>query len=101
MRASDTTEPWFRSSTGEFPSMTLDEREEVAELARSAWPGRQIVNVSTCNISDTLRLLRHSQQTKQHLKVAIKSSPHASPKSCGSLLRLFSITLVRNVACTG
>lgn len=51
--------------------MTLDEREQVAELAREAWPGRQVVNISTCNVQDSLRLLHHCQQTHKHLKVAL------------------------------
>ena len=49
--------------------MTLDEREHVAEVARANWPGRQFINVSSCNVQDSLRLLNHCQQTKEHLKV--------------------------------
>ena len=57
-------------STGEFPSMTLDEREQVAEVARATWPGRQIVNISTCNVTDSLRLLRHAMQGRGSPKVS-------------------------------
>lgn len=56
------------SSTGEFASMTIEERESAAEIARASWPGRQFVNVSSCNVEDSLRLLHHSQQVKDHLK---------------------------------
>lgn len=59
----------FCRSTGEFPSMTLEEREQVAEVARSTWPGRQIVNISTCNIPNSLRLLKHAQQGRGSPKV--------------------------------
>ena len=51
--------------------MTLDEREHVAEVARANWPGRQFINVSSCNVQDSLRLLKHCQQTKEHLKVKL------------------------------
>lgn len=49
--------------------MTLEERKQTAEIARSSWPGRQLVNISTCNVDDSLELLSHSQQVKEHLKV--------------------------------
>lgn len=58
-------------STGEFASLTLDERESVAEIARSNWPGRQFINISSCNVQDSLRLLNHSQQVKDHLKACL------------------------------
>lgn len=51
--------------------MTLDEREQASEIVRSNWPGRQFVNISSCNVEDSLRLLSHSQQVKEHLKVYI------------------------------
>ena len=55
--------------------MTLDEREHVAEVARANWPGRQFINVSSCNVQDSLRLLNHCQQTKEHLKVNLLRNP--------------------------
>lgn len=70
------------SSTGEFPSMTLDEREHVAEVARNTWPGRQVVNISCCNVEDTVRLLKHAQHGRGSPKVkapfsAISCCPRA------------------------
>ena len=49
--------------------MSLAERQLVAEVAREAWPGRQFVGISTCNVPDSLQLLNHAQQPREHLKV--------------------------------
>jgi 4-hydroxy-tetrahydrodipicolinate synthase len=52
-------------TTGEFPSMTLDERKHVAEVCRAHWPGTVLLGVSATAVPDALDLLDHAQQRMQ------------------------------------
>ncbi|EIE24797.1 aldolase [Coccomyxa subellipsoidea C-169] len=49
-------------TTGEFTSMTMEERMHITELARAHWPGIMVNNVSAASYQDALALLEHSQQ---------------------------------------
>lgn len=64
-------------TTGEFPSMTLEERMHVTELARAHWPGVIINNVSSTAVLDARRLLEHSCQSFPTAQVGA-----ASPARC-------------------
>lgn len=49
-------------TTGEFASLTLDERMAVLERCRESFKGKIISHVSACAVKDTLQLLGHSRQ---------------------------------------
>lgn len=48
-------------TTGEFTSMTMEERMRVTELTRANWPGIMLNNVSAASYHDAQTLLAHSQ----------------------------------------
>ena len=68
-RVSETPIHPYRT-TGEFPSMTMEERMHVTDLAREHWPGVIINNVSATAVLDARRLLEHSCQTSPNSKVS-------------------------------
>lgn len=68
--------------------MSLEERENVAEIARSSWPGRQIVNISSCNVEDSLRLLRHAMQGRGSPKVNFTLEGTFTLEDCNKLSTL-------------
>lgn len=47
-------------TTGEFPSMTDEERKKALEICRQRFNGRLIANVSACAVEDCLSLLDHA-----------------------------------------
>jgi len=47
-------------TTGEFPSMTLDERQAVLEFCHGHFPGSLIANVTGCCFKDCQSLLEHA-----------------------------------------
>lgn len=47
-------------STGEFPSLTLQERMQLLEAARQGFPGRIVAHISTTCVSDSRELLGHA-----------------------------------------
>ena len=47
-------------STGEFASLTLDERKSVLEYCRIHFPGSIVAHVSACAVMDCIILLKHA-----------------------------------------
>lgn len=47
-------------TTGEFPSLTTDERKHVLEVTRASFPGQVIAHVSACAVFEVRDLLVHA-----------------------------------------
>jgi 4-hydroxy-tetrahydrodipicolinate synthase len=60
-------------TTGEFPSLTIDERKHILELTRACFPGQVIAHVSACAVSQVRDLLVHASK---HSDAALLLPPY-------------------------
>lgn len=69
-------------TTGEFCSMTLEERMSVLECCRQRFPGTIVNNVSACCLADVEQLIRSSRSLADHVLV-LPPFYYATPRQEG------------------
>ncbi|GEM_PF-216072 len=64
----------INGTTGEFASMTFDERKSILEFCRQHFAGSLTANISACSVKDCLSLLEHAAQG--HADAALLLPPY-------------------------